>query len=108
MEIIFNSVTEATVQILVVIIGALASLALNKVKNYFETLKKKDEMGMINLITDIAVEYAEKELTGAAGKEKRDFAIDKAISILADKGIKVSRDEVIAGIENGVNKLKNK
>ncbi|WP_433959805.1 phage holin, LLH family [Cytobacillus horneckiae] len=50
----------------------------------------------------------EAELSDSKGIEKRNFAIDKAIAILEEKGIYVSKDKVISGIENGVYKLKNK
>lgn len=106
MEILFDSLTEKAVELLVIIIGALLSVAIHKVKVYVDTLKKKDELGIINVVTDVMVEYAEKELQGAKGIEKRNFAIDQAIKALTEKGIKVSREEVIAGVENGVNKLK--
>lgn len=106
MEVLFDSISQAAIELLVVIIGTLLSVALHKVKGYFDTLKKKDELGIIDLVTDIAVEYAEKELKGAKGIEKRDFAVEKALEILNQKGIKISEAEVVAGIENGVNKLK--
>lgn len=108
MEVLFESLTQFAVEFMVIILGTLLSVALNKVKAYFSTLKKKDELGIIDTITDLCVEYAEKELKNSKGVEKRDFAVDKALEILASKGIKISRDEVIAGIENGYNKLNSK
>lgn len=108
MEVFFDSVTQFAVEFLVIVIGTLLSVALNKVRAYFNTLKKKDELGIVDSITDLMVEYAEKELQGEKGIEKRDFAVEKAIAILAEKGIAISKDEVIAGIENGVNKMNRK
>jgi Bacteriophage holin of superfamily 6 (Holin_LLH) len=108
MEILFDSITEKAVELLVIVIGALLSVAIHKVKVYVDTLKKKDELGIVDAITDVMVEYAERELTGSKGIEKRDFAIEKAIKALEAKGIKVSEEEVIAGIENGYNKIKSK
>jgi hypothetical protein len=105
MEQIFNSLTEAAVELLVILVGTLLSVALHKAKVYLNTLKKKDELGIIDLVTDVAVDYAEKELKGKAGIQKRDYAIRHSIKILEEKGIKVSREEVIAGIENGIRKL---
>lgn len=108
MEQITNALTQGAVEIVVILIGSLLSYVLVKVKSYFSTLKKKDELGIIDIITDLAADYAEAELKGKAGIEKRDFAVDKAIEMLADKGIKITRSEVIAGIENAVKKLNNK
>ncbi|WP_137743230.1 phage holin, LLH family [Robertmurraya siralis] len=109
MDVFLSSITQFAVELLVIVIGTLLTVALNKVRVYFNTLKQKDELGIVDAITDLMVEYTEKELKGKKGIEKRDFAVEKAIAILAEKGITVSKDEVIAGIENGVNKInKNK
>lgn len=105
MEVLLENLTQYAMEIIVVVVGSIATIVLNKVKGYFETLKKDKDLGIIDKVTDIVVEYAEAELKGEKGKEKRDFAVDKAIAILAQKGINVDRDEVIAGIEQGVNKL---
>jgi hypothetical protein len=107
MEQLLSSVTEFAVELLVIIVGTLLSVALHKVKSYLSTLKKKDELGIIDLVTDVAVDYAEKELRGKAGIQKRNYAIVHAIKILEEKNIRVSREEVIAGIENGVRKLQS-
>lgn len=108
MEILLDSVMQYVVEIMVIIVGSLLSVVLGIVKSYFNTHKKKDELGIVNLITDTVVQYAEAELSDSKGIEKRNFAIDKAIAILEEKGIYVSKDEVISGIEKGVYKLKNK
>ncbi|MGD7047102.1 phage holin [Rossellomorea marisflavi] len=103
-----NVITQGVAEVVVVLIGSLLSYVLFKVKSYFHTLKKKDELGIIDIITDLATDYAEAELKGKPGLEKRDFAVKKALEMLAAKGIKLSEAEVIAGIENGVKKLNNK
>lgn len=105
MEILSDSIAQFAVEIIVVIVGAFISIVLAKIKQYVEILKKKDETGIIDMITDIVVDYTEAELKGEKGLVKRDFAVDKAIEILSQKGIVVSKEEVISGIENGVKKL---
>jgi hypothetical protein len=107
-DIFMHYLSEAVSEVLTILIGTLISFLAVKAHKVLDTVKKKDQLHIIDVITDRAVEYAEAELTGEEGKKKRDFAIDKAIEILASKGIVVSRDEIIAGIENGVNKLKQK
>lgn len=106
MEVLFDSVTQMLAEIVVVALGIIGTLALNKIKGYYSTLKKRDELMILDTVTDIAAEYAEKELKGEAGLEKRDFAIDYALRILAEKGIKVNEEEVRAGVASGVSKLK--
>lgn len=103
---IVDAVVSVAVEIIVVLIGSLGLIVLNKVKGYINNLKKKDELGIIDMVTDRVAEYAEAELKGKAGAEKRDFAVQQAIKILASKGIVVEEAEIIAGIENGVTKLK--
>jgi len=101
-----ETVTELLVQALVIIIGTLLAMVASKAKTYLDGLRKKDEMGIIDIVTDRVAEYAQVELKGEPGKQKRDFAVSRAIEILESKGIKVSEQEVIAGIENGVTKLR--
>lgn len=105
MEEIINEVTGLAVEIITVVIGMLGIMLLSKVKSYVEVLKRKDETGIVDVITDRAVEYAEAELTGGSGSQKRNFAVARAVEILEAKGIHVHEEEVIAGIENGVTKL---
>jgi hypothetical protein len=107
-EVFMHYLSQAVSEVLTILIGTLISILVAKAHKVLDVIKKKDQLHIIDAVTDRAVEYAEAELTGAAGKAKRDFAVDKAIEILASKGIVVSRDEIIAGIENGVNKLKQK
>src|SRR6185437_3067925 len=101
MPVLTDEVTKIVTEVIVVLLGAFGSLLLAKGKHYLNGLKEKDKLGIIDKVTDAVVKYAEAELTGAKGTEKRDFAVKKAVSILASKGINVSEDEVIAGIEDG-------
>ena len=103
---ILNELAGLITEALVILIGGVIVSVLHKAKGYLSALKKRDELGIIDAITDRAVEYAQAELTGEAGKQKRDFAVARALEILEAKGVKVSEEEVIAGIENGVNKLR--
>lgn len=108
MQSLMDSLTSMAVEIVVVVVGAFASMALVAVKKQLDILKKKDELGIVDLITDRVVELIEVEFKGAHGTHKRDMAVKMAVNLLADKGIHVNEKEVIAGIENGVNKLKDR
>jgi hypothetical protein len=108
MQALVDIITSSVAEIVILVVGYVATKALSEVKKHFSKLREKDELGIIDAITDRAVEYAEAELRGSRGIEKRNFAVDKAVSMLGTRGINISRDEVIAGIENGVTKLKTK
>lgn len=60
-------------------------------------------------LTNLAVKYAEKELQGADGREKRDYALTKAREFLANHGIyHLTDDEILAGIEQGWENLQQR
>lgn len=105
-QFIIDESTKVLTEVIIIVLGTFGSIALAKVKHYLDGLKKKDELGIVNTITNQVVQFAEAELTGAKGAEKRAFAAKKASAILAGKGISISQDEILAGIEDGVNKLK--
>lgn len=108
MQPVVDVATSFAVELVVVVGGVLASVVLTKLKSRLDVLKKADELGIVDLVTDRVVELVEVEFTGVKGIEKRNIAVNKAIKILAEKNIHVSETEVIAGIENGVNKLKDR
>ncbi|AYP68609.1 holin [Exiguobacterium phage vB_EalM-132] len=105
MEAIVNMATSLAIEIVILIGGTLTAVVLSKLKSRLEVLKKADELGIVDLVTDRIVELVEVEFKGVKGTEKRDIAINRVIKILAEKGIHVSETEIRAGIENGVNKL---
>lgn len=106
MENLLSFSVELISTIVTIVVGAAVIIIFNKIYQYLESLKGKDELKIIDLVTNRVAEYAEAELKGASGKEKRDFAVNKAVQILASRGISVNKEEIIAGIENGVNQLK--
>ena len=108
MEIFTNMVTQTVAEILTILVGAVITAVGIKVNSLVSTLKQKDQLGIVDTITDRAAEYAENQLKGQPGKDKLNFAVDKALEMLAERKIKLSKEEVIAGIENGVNKLKER
>ncbi|AGR46792.1 hypothetical protein JL_119 [Bacillus phage JL] len=105
---LLDLVTQIGAEVVTILVGALLALVLDQGRRLLKRAKQKDELGIIDSITNQVVEYAEAELKGKKGIEKRDWAVDQALHILATKGIHLSQEEVIAGIENGVRKLKDK
>jgi hypothetical protein len=104
---LLDVVTQIGAEVVTILVGALVALVLDQGRRLLKRAKQKDELGIIDSITDQVVQYAEAELKGKKGIEKRDWAVDQALHILATKGIHLSQEEVIAGIENGVRKLKS-
>ncbi|QPX71671.1 holin [Bacillus phage SP8] len=106
MEPFVNALVQAGVEIIVIVLGALLSLVSAKAVKVLNTIKKKDETGIVDAVTDAVVNLAEKELSGAKGLEKRDYAVKKAVEILHSKGLKsITEAEILAGIEAGVKKM---
>lgn len=105
MDVFVDGLVGVVIQALTVIIMSLATYAVGKLIPYLDKKKKHDELGIIDKITDLAVEYVEAEFTGLKGVEKRDKAVEFALKALAQKGIRIDAEEVIAGIENGVKKF---
>lgn len=114
-DVFMHYLSQAVSEVITILIGTLLTFLSVKAHAALDALKKKNKvvaeiskMEIVSSITDQVAEYAEAQLTGEAGQAKLDFAVDKAIKILASKGIVVSKDEILAGIENGVNKLKQR
>jgi len=106
MQVFSDELVKLAVALVVLVVGSFGSYALHKLQGWLQAQKAKDHLGIIDIITDAAAQYAEVELRGQAGLDKRQAAINFAINALAQHGIKVSADVIIAGIENGLNKLK--
>ena len=107
MQTVIDYAVGAGVEILTLVVLALASVVGVKIKKMVDKVREKDTLGIIDLITDRAVEYANAELKGAKGKEKRDFALSYAQKILAQYKINVTEEQLLADIENGYNKFKS-
>lgn len=104
-ETITSAIMPAIIELVTILIGIVVLYVINKGKKYLDILREKDTIGIIDLITDRVVEYVEVELKGEPGEIKRQYAVTKARQMLFEHGIVVCDDEIIAGIENGVNKL---
>lgn len=98
--------TQYISEAVVVILGFFSSIALHKAQAYLTSLSNKNQFSVIGTVTEQVVRWAEAELGGSAGRDKRDFAVKQALDILASKGIHVDEPAVIAGIEDGVTRLK--
>jgi len=107
-EHLMSLVTQLASEVITILVGAAVSALIAKAYKFLDQLKKKNQLPVINHVIDSVIAYAEVEMKGSQGRVKRDWAIEKAVQILATKGIKVSEDEVAAGIEQGLNVLNRK
>jgi hypothetical protein len=106
MQTLTNEVVGIGIQIIVLLVLGGLSVVVPKTVSFINNLKKKDTLGIIDVITNRAVQYADQELKGAKGIEKRDFALQHATKILGDYGIKVSQEQLLAEIQDGYNKFR--
>lgn len=107
MELI-NEVFPLAVTILVVVLGFLAGDALTKLSKWLKSKESKDQLGVVDAVTDLVVNFVEKEFTGKAGQIKLSKAMEKSRDILAEKGIVISEEELRIAVENGVDKVKER
>lgn len=98
--------TKIITEVVIIVLGYFGSLALHKAQGYLNALKNKNQLSVATTVIEQVVKWAEAEIGSGAGKDKRDFAVKQALDILAGKGIHLDEASVIAGIEDGVSKLK--
>lgn len=96
------------ITIVIVAFGILGSDALVKASAWLRSKSNKDDLGVIDAVTDLAVNFIEKEFTGEAGQIKLSKALSMSREVLAEKGISISEDELRLAVENGVDKLKER
>jgi len=105
MQAIITDLAVTIITVLVVIVGAIGSAVLVKGREALKSAKHKDELGIVDIITERMAGLVEAEFKGAKGEVKLQKALALASDALARKGIKVSEEEIRAGIEEGVRKL---
>lgn len=108
MENILPYITEVSITLLIVVATVLLGVIGVKVNAYLANLKATEQFTLTHKIVESLIVFAEKELTGKPGAEKRDYVVEKAIELLAKKGIKADKDEILAGIEKGLSKMSDK
>lgn len=106
MENLLTALTELLIQLVVIFAGAVIAYIGKKAVPYIEIKKQQDKLGIIELISWKVVEFVEYEFRGEAGAEKQRQAILAVITILEDKGIKITEEEIISNIQDAYNRLK--
>lgn len=100
-------IIQYTIEAVVLIGGILGTAILRRVSTFLQKKNQSSSIGILDTLTDMAVELVEAELKGAKGEEKKKKAISYATQWALTRGIIVNESEINAGIENGVNKLKS-
>lgn len=93
------------VQVIVLVVGVLGSVALHKAQGYLGKLKQSSQTSLISELAFNVVNLAEAQLKDGMGADKFDFALNKLSEILASKKIDVSESELHAAIETAVTHL---
>ena len=101
---IINQILQILIPILATFLTGVFTYLGNKLKNTYET-KLKNETAKI--IVDDTVKYVQQVYKDLNGPEKLQKAIEKAQTILAEKGITLSDVEINMLIESSVFTLKN-
>lgn len=106
MEIITEQIMEMIFTVVGILIAAAISYFAPKLKRQFAIWADKDNLGIVKEITDMAVEMAEKELTGAEGQEKFNHAADYLAMMASRYGIDISDDFIKGAVESGYKRMK--
>ena len=107
MEQIIEILVGALVQVLVIVVGAVAGFAGMKDKNFYNQKEIKETIENNKIIVGIAVDFAEQTYRALDGSERFEKAKDKAIAMMNERGIPVKEEEIDAMIEQAVLSFKN-
>lgn len=66
-----------------------------------DTIKSKDELGIVSNLVDMGVELAEIELTGAKGEEKFDRAAEYVSTMLGRYKVEASPEFIAGSVQAG-------
>lgn len=107
-EIITNTLLEAVFTVVGILIAAAVSYFAPKLKRQLAIWADKDNLGIVKEVADMAVEMAEKELTGAEGEEKFSHAAAYVAIMASRYGIDISDDFIKGAVESGWRRMNDK
>lgn len=108
MEILTNTLFEAVLTVVGILIAAAVSYFTPKLKRWLDKVSDKDNLGIIEEVVDMAVELAEKELTGSEGQEKFNQAADYVAMMAHRYGIEVSDEFIKGAVQKGWRRMNEK
>lgn len=107
-ELITNTLLEAVLTVVGILIAAAVSYFAPKLKRQLAIWADKDNLGIVKEVADMAVEMAEKELTGAEGEEKFNHAADYVAMLASRYGIDVSDEFIKGAVQKGWRRMSDK
>lgn len=108
MEVLTNTLLEAVFTIVGILIAAAVSYFTPKLKKQLDNLIDKDNLKIIETIVEMAVELAERELTGENGQEKFNYATEYVALMASRYGIEVSDEFIKGAVQKGWRSLQEK
>jgi len=108
MEVLTNSLLEAVFTVVGILIAAAVSYFTPKLKRQLAIWADKDNLGIIESVVDMAVEIAEKELTGANGEEKFNHAAEYVAVMAHRYGIDISDEFIKGAVQKGWRRMNEK
>lgn len=107
MGVIIDYAAEAIFGLLAMLIFLLLSYLAPSIKHWVSRFLDKYNLGILESVVDMAVELAEKELSGSKGEEKLKFAVEYVSLISERYGMKFSPDFIKGAIQSGWRKMDN-
>jgi len=108
MEVLTNTLLEVVFTVVGILIAAAVSYFVPKLKRQLEILADKDNLGIVESVVEMAVELAERELTGKEGREKFNYAADYVALMAHRYGIEVSDEFIKGAVQKGWRELHDK
>lgn len=108
MEDLIQIIAESVLTILGIVIAAAVSYFAPKLKRRLDILADKDNSGIVEMVSDMAVELAEKELKGEKGEAKFMNATNYVAVMLSRYGIDATSEFVAGAVQNGWRRMKEK
>src|SRR5699024_12356392 len=106
--IIANQLIYAVFTVVGILIAAAVSYFAPKLKRQLAIWADKGKLGIIESVVDMAVEIAEKELTGAEGQEKFNHAADYVSMMASRYGIEITDEFIKGAVESGWRRMNEK
>src|SRR5699024_6299044 len=104
-DLITNQLLEALFTVVGTLIAAAVSYFAPKLTRQLSIWADKGKLGIIESLGDIAVEIAEKELTGPEGQEKFNHASDYVCMMASRYGIEISDEFLKGAIQAGYKRM---
>lgn len=96
------------VELTITLLGVIGSAMVLKLRKLLSTQVKADQLKIIDIITDQASAFVEREFKGEAGQVKLARALQMSRDVLEQRGILVSEEELRLAVENGVDKVRER